>query len=45
MSTGEFVPQIERRIEKEIDPIGMGSTLPEIMGKRLTVTTTTHRLL
>ena len=45
ISTGDLVPQIERRIDKEIDSIGMGSTLPEIMGKRLTVGTTTHRLL
>ena len=43
ISTENFTPPIERHIGKKMD--SMAPTLPEIMGKRLTVTTTTHRLL
>ncbi|KAK7115153.1 uncharacterized protein [Littorina saxatilis] len=39
----EFYPNMERRMEKEVD--SMGASLPGIMGKRLSVITTTHRLL
>ena len=34
---------VERQIDRNLD--SMGSTLPEIMGKRLSVITATHRLL